>query len=186
MKKKIGLLLTTCLFNIITNAQANNSKKNTTKDYQKLISFGVNLPTGNFSATHFMGLAVDFTLRKNQVGQLPVIPTHRLNIFYTLGIAYYFGRDETVSSFSYSYPGLTFFHLYPGLIFNADKKINICLAAGPAIRMYNGKSQFNLGAILSGTYYLNDKIGITPSLLVMKESGADALLAASLKGSWSF
>ena len=186
MKKKICLLLSSFLFNVAINAQVKNSKKNAATAYQQLISFGVNLPTGNFSATHFLGLAVDFSLSKNRFGQLPVIPPHRISIFFNLGIAYYFGRDETVSSFSYSYPGLTFFHLYPGLIFNADKKINICLAAGPAIRMYNGKSQFNLGAILSGTYYLNDKIGITPSLLVMKESGADALLAASLKGSWSF
>ncbi len=186
MKKKIFLFLTTCLFITSANAQEKNSKKKVLNGFQRLISFGVHLPTGIFSSTHLMGIAVDFSLSKNRFGQLPVIPPHRISIFYNLGIDYYFGKNETVSSFSYSYPGLTFFHLYPGLIFNADKKVNICLAAGPALRIYNGKSQFNLGAILSGTYYLKDKIGLTPSLLLMKESGADALLAVSLKGSWVF
>lgn len=186
MKKKTCLLLTACLFIIATHAQEKNSKRNVSNKYQQLISFGIDLPTGDFSATHFMGLAVDFTFSKNRFGQLPVIPTYRVNIFCNLGIAYYFGKNENVSSFPYNYPGFTFLHLYPGLLFIADKKITISLAAGPALRMYDGNSRFNLGAILSGTYYLNNKIGITPSLQLMKESGADPLLAASLKGAWAF
>ena len=74
MKKKICLLLSSFLFNVAINAQVKNSKKNAATAYQQLISLGVNLPTGNFSATHFLGLAVDFSLSKNRFGQLPAIP----------------------------------------------------------------------------------------------------------------
>ena len=90
------------MFIIATNAQEKNSKRNVSNKYQQLISFGIDLPTGDFSATHFMGLAVDFTFSKNRFGQLPVIATYRVNIFYNLGIAYYFGKNETVSSFPVS------------------------------------------------------------------------------------
>lgn len=186
MKRRLLLIFIYCLTITTTLGQVRGSKIKLPKGFQKIISFGANLPVGNFSNTHFWGIGVEFSISKYRYGQMAVKPEQAISFFYTLGIDYYFGKKETVSNYPYNYPGYTFINLYPGLIYNTDKKINISLTAGPALGIYNGTTQLNIGTTLSGTYYLNEKIGITPSLVLMKESGADPLLVVSLKGTWAF
>ena len=104
----------------------------------------------------------------------------------TGGIAYYVGKKETVSGYPYKYPAFIFMHAYPGMIYNADKKISVVLAGGPGLGIYNGTTRFNLGLLLQGNYAINEKIAVGPGIIMMKESGADPLGVISLKVDWAF
>jgi hypothetical protein len=117
---------------------------------------------------------------------MPVKPMNALGVAYSIGLDYYFGKKETVSGYDYKYPGYAVIHIYPGLLYNPDKRINMIVSIGPAFSFYNGNTEFEIGGSLSGTYFINENIGITPSLLLTKEAGSNALIAASLKAIFAF
>jgi hypothetical protein len=77
-------------------------------------------------------------------------------------------------------------HAWAGAIYNPWKRGNIILTAGPALGIYNSNTQFNIGSCLEGSYYIKEKIAISPGIIMMKESGADPLWSASLKATMAF
>ncbi len=169
---------------------AAQSRDTTTKKWpagkQQVVSAGFNIPLEDFASTHFGGIAFEYSRSQHRFGQLTTMPSKKLGYLLEAGLAYYFGKKETVSGYTYDYPGYYFLHIYPGLVYNPCTKGNICLSAGPAAGLYDGMFQFNLGAKLQGCWYINEKTGITPGVLVMKESGADPLWSGSLKVSFAF
>ena len=161
-------------------------KHNHPSGKQHAVSVGTNSPLGNFSSTHLLGIATDYSWSNHRFGRMDVKPVKPFGFTANTGVAYYFGKKETVSSYQYKYPGYIFIHTYAGAIYNAWRKANISLTAGPALGIYNSNTQFNIGSILEGSYFIKEKIAITPGIIFMKESGANPLWAASLKATIAF
>jgi len=100
---------------------------------------------------------------------------------YNGGFAYYFGKNETVSNYRYKYPGYIFIHGFGGLLYYPFKKVGISLTAGPALGIYNGNLQFNVGSKLETGYNISTSIAIGPGILLMKEPGANALWSLAVR-----
>lgn len=147
---------------------------------------GIDLPFGLFYDTHFPGAGADISYSNHRFGKLPVKPAKQFGYLLNAGADFYFGRKENVSGHSFSYKGYFIFHTYGGVIFNHGKRINLNLVAGPALSAYNDQLRFNIGSNLSGTYYITGKIGVSPSIMLVKEKGADWLGSVSVRGNWAF
>jgi len=177
MKKLFpGLLLVLCFFQAA--AQPKGESWN--------VSAGIALPFGNFSETHFPGAGAAISYSKGRYGLLPAKPAKQFGYSLQANAHYYFGKNETVSGHSFRYPGYLLFHLFGGAICQPGKRTYIELVAGPGLGYYNSSTRFNLGGTLSATYYIRKRLGVSPSILLTKESGADWLGALSLRGCWVF
>ncbi len=189
MKRFLSFLLLIC-FIVITDCVIGQSqrpnKHNHPSGSQHGISIGDHIPLGNFSSTHFLGVAANYSWSNHRFGRMDVKPVKPIGFTANTGVAYYFGKKETASGYPYKYPRYIFLHAYGGAIYNPNGKANIILTAGPAIGIYNGFTQFNFGATLEGSYYFNEKIAISPGIIFMKESGYNPLWTASLKAVIAF
>lgn len=169
------------LFFVLTytcSGQNDKSKKPVEPKKKNSVSLGINMPVGDFASTHSMGVAADYSPARHWFG---IINQKKIAFTCNGGVAYYFGRKETVSAYPYNYPGYFFIHAFPGVLYNPVKNGSIILTAGPALGIYNGNTQFNIGSKLEANYYITSNIAIGPGIMLMKESGADAIWAASLK-----
>jgi hypothetical protein len=188
--KRISFVIFLCTCLMLTHnsfGQSHSPKKhNHPSGKQYAVSSGPNFPLGNFSSTHIIGIETNFSWSDHRFGRMDVKPVKPFGFTANTGVAYYFGKKEKVSGYPYDYPGYIFIHAYGGAIYNPWRKGNICLKAGPAIGIYNGHTQFNIGSILEGSYCFKVKIAITPGIIFMKESGADPLWTASLKATMAF
>lgn len=147
------------------------------------VSVGINIPLGDFSATHIIGIGVEYS---------PVRPIFqlykwkRLAFTYNGGVAYYFGKKETTSGYPYDYPGYFFIHAFGGIVYNPFTNAGIILTGGPAVGIYNGHIRFTIGSKLELSFNTSKKIAICPGIIFMKEPGAEPLWAASLKATMTF
>lgn len=148
------------------------------KDSDAGISVSVHVPVGSFSSTHIIGIGAEYSPASHIIHQLK---QKRLAFTYNGGLAYYLGKKETVSSYPYKYPGYFFIHAFAGILYNPVKGGSIILTAGPALGIYNGNTQFNLGSKLEASYYISKNIAIGPGIIMMKEPGANPLWAATFK-----
>jgi hypothetical protein len=150
------------------------------------VSLGLHLPVGEFSSTHFGGFGAEYTSGRRWYGKIR--PARQLVFTYNGGLAYYFGKKEAVSGYDYDYPGYLFLHAFGGISYapRRKRKLNINLTAGPGLGIYNGNSQFNIGSKLEGSYFISRKISIGPGIILIKESGANAIWSAALKGTYIF
>lgn len=148
------------------------------KEGNNAVSIGINLPVGNFSSTHLIGIGAEYSPLRHT---FQLFKWKHLAFTYNGGVAYYFGKKETVSGYPYKYPGYIFIHAFGGLLYNPFKKASITLTAGPALRIYNGNARFNIGSKLELSYFISKKVAIGPGIIFMKESGADLLWSAAFK-----
>ena len=95
-------------------------------------------------------------------------PVKPVGFIVNSGIDYYFGKDRTISMYQYKYGNFTYIHAYGGAIYNPYKRGNINLTAGPALGIQDEIVEFWWGINLSGSYYINEKIAITPGILFKK------------------
>ena len=114
------------------------------------------------------------------------MPAKKIGFTANSGVAYYFGKKESIGAGSYKYPAYIFLYAFAGAVYNAGKKIHFCLTAGPAAGIYSSNVQFNTGASLQCNYYISPKIAITPGLILMKETGSDAIWSGSLRAAMAF
>ncbi len=189
MKRLLSfILLTGCI--VISTTAIGQSKRpknhNHPSGKQHTVSIGANIPLGNFSSTHFLGIATNCSWSNHRFGGMDVKPVKPLSFTANAEAAWYFGKKETSSGYPYKYQKYIFFHAFAGAVYNPWKKGNISLTAGPALGIYNGNTQFNIGCCLEGSYYFNENIAISPGIIMMKESGADPLWSASLKATMAF
>jgi hypothetical protein len=177
---RINLLLFLCLLFFTGNGIAQS------KSYSRALSAGFQFPFGNFAATHFPGIAVEFAAAKHRFGRMPAKPVQKLVFTYGGGIHYYFGKKETVSGYTYRYPEFAFIHVAGGAVYNPHKQVNIRLTTGPALSRYNSSTRFNVTAALSASYYLRKRWGITPSVMMINETAATPIWTAGLNTSFAF
>jgi len=150
------------------------------------ISAGIGIPFGDFSSTHSFGAGLDYSWSNHRFGLLQSIPVKPIGFTFNIGGDYFFGKKEMIGLYSYQYSNYIYLHTYGGVIINQGKKGNISITAGPALGLYVGNTQFNVGINLSGNYYINKKIALSPSILFMKESNSEPLWSAGLRGSIVF
>ncbi len=162
----------------ICHGQTKETIKPAPTEKKKSVSLGINIPVGNFSATHIAGFAAEYSPAQNWLGKLNA---KKIVFTYNGGIAYYFGKKEIVSNYPYKYPGYTFIHAFGGLLYNPFKKTGISLTAGPALGIYNGNLQFNMGTKLEASYNVSTSIAIGPGILLIKEPGANALWSLAIR-----
>lgn len=170
------------LYGNISAAQTKNEKKQAAGS-DHVVSFGINLPLGDFSSTHSVGFDIGYSPGTHVFG---LVKNKHFAFTYNGGVAYYAGKKETVSSYPYKYPEYFFIHAFGGVLYNPARKIDFKLTAGPALGIYNGDTRFNIGASLEGSYYFKNAFIIGPSILLMKESKSDPLWAGSLKLGYLF
>jgi|CXWL01.1.fsa_nt_gi hypothetical protein len=178
MKKRLLFLLVTTSFAISVFSQPAEPKISAQKEKGISVSFCTNVPVGNFSNTHIIGLGIDCSPTRSWFG---ILKPQKIAITYNGGAAYYFGKKEKVSDYWYDYPAYIFIHAFAGIIYQPLKNVSITLTGGPALGIYNGNTQFNIGSKLEASYYISKRISLGPGILLLKESGSDALLSASLK-----
>ena len=142
------------------------------------VSVGINIPVGNFSSTHIIGIGVEYSPLRHT---FQLFKLKHLALTYNSGVAYYIGKKETVSNYPYKYPGYIFIHAFGGVLYNPVKSGSVSLTAGPALGIYNGNTRFNFGSKLEASYYISKNVGIGPGIILMKEPGATSLWAASFK-----
>jgi hypothetical protein len=189
LKIKYRFLLMICLLASLSGvAQNDNAKKKIIPPgYSKTVSAGINITIPEFSQTHSFGIGAEFSWSKHRFGMLEKKPSKPFGFIADGGIDYYFGKKETVSGYPYQYNGFTYIHTYGGVIYNCCKQGNIYLTAGPALGLEDGFTTFFWGVNLSGAYYINEKIAITPGIHFMKDFDSyDPLLSGSIKASFAF
>lgn len=167
-------------------SQTGFQKNLTPRGHRNLITAGINISLGDFSNTHYGGFSTVYAWSKKRFGRLNSMPAKKIGFTGNSGIVYYAGRKETIGTGSYKYPAYIFLHAFAGAVYNANNNVHFCLTAGPAAGIYNSIVQFNSGASLQCTYYISTKIGITPGLIMMKETGSDALWSGSLRAAMAF
>lgn len=178
MKKTVLFFLAFIVVIISAFSQSTDIKKPVPEEKGILLSTGIHLPVGDFSSTHLIGIAVDCSPSRHWFG---LLKRKKIAFTYNGGLAYYFGKKETVSNYPYKYPGYIFVHGFGGMLYNPAKKAAISLTAGPALAIYNGNTQFNIGTKLEASYNISTSIAIGPCILLMRESGADALWSLAIR-----
>ncbi|NOT50647.1 MAG: hypothetical protein HOP10_05165 [Chitinophagaceae bacterium] len=154
------------------------------KSLDILASAGIQMPIGDFSTTHSAGVSLDlapvyhrFRLVNRESMKFP----DGIAFTYNGGFTYYFGKSETVSGYSYKYPGYLFIHAFGGLFYVPSKKINTSLLAGPAVGIYNGNSKFNIGGRLEASYHIGSILHAGPLINWLWEAGTRSLWSAGIK-----
>jgi hypothetical protein len=185
MKKEIVCLLLGSLLITGLSAQTTDSiHKNQGKKFA--VSAGIDIPAGEFPQTHSFGGGGDLSWSNHRFGMMKKKPVKLIGFTANAGIDHYFGRNRTVSTYQINYGDFTYLHVYGGAIYNPCKKGNIQLTAGSGAGLIDGIIEFWWGVNLTGSYYINEKIAITPGIIFMKQSIADPLIAGILRASWSF
>lgn len=104
-------------------------------------------------------------------------PKKQINYFLSTGTDFYFGKQETVSSYPFTYAGYFILNSNAGLIYNSGKQSNIRFGAGPAMSFYKKNLRFNISSSIAGSWYISKTTGITAGLQMIQETGARPLWA---------
>lgn len=173
------------------NSSSQNQKTNKNNDLRIDVAAAIQMPVGNFSSTHFLGFGINVTPSYHTMSLFSKI---KIAFTYNGGIAYYLGKKETLGGYPYNYPGYFFIHAFTGILFTPSKNdgsnfqyknFDISMTGGPALGIYNGNTRLNLGGKLELNYHLKGKQTIGTGIILMKENGADALYAISIKAVYS-
>lgn len=187
MQKIFSLLISSGFFFLSCTAQqVDTMQKKIFPGEKNAVAAGIAIPLHNFSNTHFGGAAVQYSISNYRFGILKKKPLHILGLTANAGAACFFGKKEKIVSFDYRYPAYIHFHIHGGVMYNAGKKVNIQLTAGPGLSLYNETTRFTIGTGLEGNYFLNTRIAVTAGFAVMKESISDPLYSGSLRASYVF
>lgn len=148
------------------------------KKFPVYLGASLNHAIGEFTTTHSFGFGIEAGSAKHWFESKK---GKKINFSWKGGVSYYFGKKVITNGFSNKYSGYSIIHVSAGLQIIPIKKTTIRLFAGPGIGLYNGSTRFNIGTELDAGYLLKEKIAIGPAIILMKESGADAIWAVGLK-----
>ncbi len=143
-------------------------------------------PLGNFSETHWGGIGIEYT-PGTRIFRLPYTPGKpRLSFIYNGGLAYYFGKKETVSNYPYKYPGYLLVYALGGIVIDPFRNFDLLLTAGPGLGFHNGSTRFAITSKLDANYFISQRLILGPSLIMMKEMKSDPLWSGSLRIGYVF
>jgi hypothetical protein len=185
MQKKTAFLLMAALATIISFGQPNADKKEYT-GYSNSIGLNLSLPLGDFSNTHSFGLGLNYAWSNDRFGKRSARPENPVGFTFNAGVDYYFGKTETTGTYTYDYPGYTYFHAYGGIIHNPCTNGYIDLTAGPVLGVWDGGSEFGFGINLGGSFGICRNFGVNPFVTLMKHSDSDPLYTIGIRGHYNF
>lgn len=151
-----------------------------------MTSFGVSLPLGDFSSTHFLGFNAEFSISNYRLGQMKKPPSKKLGLLASGGSEIFLGKKEKVVTSSYKYPVYIVPYINGGIMLNPSKEVSFSFVAGPALALYNSTTRFNLRTALQGNYSISEKITTGIRLSMTKESISEPLWYGSLIVGYAF
>jgi hypothetical protein len=140
------------------------------------VTAGLTVPVGAFSSTHSVGLIAEYLSG--------VSLRHKKATFtYNGTLAYYLGKKEVASNYSYKYPAYSFAAVMGGVSYSPFNKTYLRLVAGPAITFYNKLTGFGVAAKSGFSYKIKNNICVGFSLLGLKTNGSSILWAVGASAS---
>jgi hypothetical protein len=154
MRKKFFAIIAGNFLICAALAQPGSDEKNHAKGRNNDVSLHLNYPFGGYlkDISNF-GTGIEYAWSQGRFGRMSAKPSKPVGFTFNLGIDYYFGEKEKYGNNTVKYKGTTYLHAYGGAIYNPCNTGNISLAAGPAVELYDGNSEFGFGINLSGTIY---------------------------------
>ena len=184
MKAALIFFLIFCCITTTAPAQKKNQpEQKHTPGKSNSVALGIDFPLAEITNTHSFGFGFQFTRSKHRLGQLISPQTSPIGFTYNFGAEYLFGKKD---SYDVKYKGYSFMHAFAGFILNAGLNGNIILTAGPSASIYRNSTLLGIGFNFNGNFYLSPKIGISPSLLLYKQSEINNIWIASINGNFSF
>lgn len=156
------------------------------KGKQHTIALGINIPVGAFSESHIAGIGSHYAWSNHRFGQLGQMPGKIIGITADGGVDYYFGKRETTAGYGFTFGSYFYLHAFGGVIYNPCTKGNITLTTGPTLGLYKGNAEVGVGVLLKGTYYISQRIGLTPGILYMKHALVNTLWSPSIRATYDF
>ncbi len=192
--KKTVFIVSLSLFSV-SDSLAQNSAVVGQNGYRHAVSGGINVPIGTFSESHIAGISSSYSWSHHRFGYLQARPRKLVGFTADGGIDYYLGKSITEAGYDFTYGNYLYLHTFGGIICNPGKKnrqkgylckTNIRLTAGPAMGIYKGNADVGYGIKLSGSYYLTEKLAITPGMMFMKHTLASSLGTAMISTTYNF
>lgn len=182
MRSAIILLIFCCSIEM-ANAQNNTTEEKRPAGRSNAVSAGMDLAIGGITGTHGLGFGLEFYRSKNLFGRLTSLPASSLGFIYGLTVDYLLGKKD---SYDVKYKSYGFIQACGGFVLNAGLNANIGLTAGPSASIYANSTLLGIGIRINGNFYLANRIGLSPSLLLLKQSGINTIWITSIKGSFAF
>ncbi|MBL7740548.1 MAG: hypothetical protein JNK14_15120 [Chitinophagaceae bacterium] len=192
--KKTVFILTGCLFSVFA-ALAQNKQVPEQKGYRHTVAASIQVPIGTFAASHIAGIGSQYSWSRYRFGHLTAKPSKAIGFTADGGIDYYLGKKITEAGYSFRFGNYLYLHSFAGIMYNPGKvskqneylnMINLRLTAGPTLGLYKRNADVGYGVRLCGSYYLMEKIAITPGMMFRKHALASTLWSAILHVSYNF
>lgn len=186
--KKTVFIVSLTLFSVNASLAQNRSVV-AQNGCRHAVSIGINVPIGTFAESHIAGINSSYSWSHQRFGYLQAKPRKLVGFTIDGGIDYYLGKSITEAGYDFTYGNYLYLHTFGGIICNPGKKnrqkgylckTNIRLTAGPAMGIYKGNADVGYGIKLSGSYYLTEKLAITPGMMFMKYALTRSLGAAMI------
>jgi hypothetical protein len=167
----------------ITQATDSIRKHNTGLSHAGSIEAAV--PIGAFAESHLAGLGLEYSWSNHRYGQ-NIVPQKMIGFSFHVGASYFLGKRETVAANEFRFGNYMYLHTLAGLIFNPGVNTNVSLLAGPGMGIYKNNGEIGLAVKLNGSYYLQNRLSIGPSLMYRGQSDAEDLWALMIRVCYSF
>jgi hypothetical protein len=155
------------------------------KGKSQAVGFGVYLPVGIFSESHIAGAGFDYTRSRHWFGK-GISPAKPIGFILHGGVSYFLGKKTTTLGYDFRYGGYLNLYAMPGIIYNPVKNGNIALTAGPALNLYKGSVNAEIGINFSTNYFISENIAVGPGVVYKKHTNTDALWAVAIRASYIF
>lgn len=184
MKKAIYPLV--CLLLSFSATYAQTQRVDAVPGKSQSINLSISVPISNFAQSHLAGAGVDYSWSNKRFGNKKLPVKSPFGITANAGVDYFIGKKITTTGSPFRYNNYLYLHALAGIIYNASPNIYTTLTAGPSAGIYDGSIRGGLMTVLSGQYYINEKISIGPSASYRKHAGTNGLWTMGLSASCIF
>lgn len=151
-----------------------------------LADASVNLPVGDFAATHTAGLGVGWQWYSKGVPEENKSALWRPNWLAGAELAGYAGKKMTTAGYSFTNKPYLVARVEGGAGFSVTQRAWLFVAAGPGLGLYRGDPGFLLTAQAGGYYAFGERWSAGPYLQWMREGQTRSLLHTGVKAGRRF
>jgi hypothetical protein len=186
MQRRIGFYF--LLFNLFLSflSLAQDEDKKDAVGGNNIIGLNIQKPFGEFCKTHRFGIGLTYSRGDRRTMRIKKVEPKKFLFTYQAGVTWYNGRREISYDYAYDHPSFMLIHVYGGLKYRAGANAELKLLVGPAMGIYDGDADFNLGADLIAGYFINDRLSINPGVGIQVEGGTAAKVVAKLGAQFLF
>jgi hypothetical protein len=166
--------------------QAQSQRVDSVPGKSQSISLSISVPVSSFAQSHVAGAGVDYSWSNKRFANKKLPVKSHFGVTANAGVEYFMSKKITTTGYPFRYNNYLYLHALAGIIYNTTPSIYTALTAGPSAGIYDGNIRGGLMTVLSGQYYINEKISIGPSASYRKHSGTNGLLTMGLRVSCIF